>query len=99
MGWLRYLLERWRARGLPSGHYELRFAYDPATTLGQADVHSRHDHIDDAAAAFVHCGAPLKQILWVEHGEPDWLDDLEEARLKHICAAHGYDVDERDYGT
>jgi hypothetical protein len=76
------------------GHYELRIAYSPDTTLGDADVHSRHTTIDAAARAFVHCGSPLKQILYVENGEPDWLNQREQATLERICGEHGYDVDE-----
>lgn len=57
-------------------------------------MHSRHEHIDEAAEAFVLCGAPVKPVLWVEHGEPDWLDEAEERRLVEIAAQHGYEVEE-----
>jgi hypothetical protein len=74
--------------------YELRIAYDSETTLGQSDVRSRHQHIDEAAEAFVRCTAPFKQVLWVEDGEPDWLGPDEERRLAEVCDRHGYDVEE-----
>jgi hypothetical protein len=74
--------------------YELRFAYDLETTLGEADVRSRHEHIDEAAEAFVCCSAPFKQLIWVEDGEPDWLDPVEERRLAEVCDQHGYDLEE-----
>ena len=72
--------------------YELRYAYSSATTLGEAEVRSLHDHIDQAAEAFVRCTAPFKQVLWVEDGEPDWLDSTEQRRLAEVCDRHGYDV-------
>lgn len=75
--------------------YELRIAYDEATTLGQADVRSRHEHIQDAAEAFVFCTAPLKQLLWIdEDGSPDWLDDDEEAVVARVAAQRGLEIDE-----
>jgi hypothetical protein len=69
--------------------YELRIAYEADTTLGEADVRSHHEHLDEAAEAFARCSAPFKQLLWVEDGEPDWLDPDEERRLAEVCDRHG----------
>ena len=80
------------------GYYELRYTYDPDTTLGEADVVCTHEQLHDIAIAFAGCAAPFKQILWVEDGEPDWLDEQEEAYVAAVCAEHGFDVEERDYG-
>ena len=100
MGWPRYLLERWRMRGLPPGHYELRYTYDPNTTLGEAGVRSRHVQLHDAAEAFATCTAPYKQLIWAyDAGCADELDELEERYVEQVCAVHGYLVYERDYGT
>jgi hypothetical protein len=74
--------------------YELRIAYDADTTLGESDVRSRHEHLDEAAEAFVRCSAPFKQLLLVEDGEPDWLDPDEERRLAEVCGRHGLVVEE-----
>jgi hypothetical protein len=74
--------------------YELRIAYELSTTLGEADVRSRHEHIDEAAEAFARCSAPFKQIIWADAEGPDWLDALEERRLAEVCARHGWIVAE-----
>lgn len=74
--------------------YELRIAYSPDSTLGEGDVRSRHEQLAEAAEAFVRCTAPYKQLLWVENGEPDWLDELEQRYVADIAARHGYDVEE-----
>jgi hypothetical protein len=74
--------------------YELRIAYDVDTTLGEAEVRSRHEHIDEAAEAFACCSAPFKQLLRVEDGEPAWLDPHEERRVAEACARRGVVVEE-----
>ena len=48
--------------------------------------------------AFAECAAPFKQILWVEDGEPDWLDKQEQAHVAAVCADLGFDLEEHDYG-
>ena len=100
MGWLRYLRDRWRLRGLPAGRYELRYTYDPNTTLGEAGVRSRHVQLHDAAEAFATCTAPYKQLIWAyDTGGADWLDEGEQSYVAAVCAEHGLDVDERDFGA
>ena len=74
--------------------YELRIAYVLETTLGEADVRSRHGQLDEAAEAFVRCTAPFKQIIWSDENGPDWLDPDEERRLAEICGRHGLVVEE-----
>jgi hypothetical protein len=74
--------------------YEVRYAYTSATTLGEAEVRSRHEQIDEAAEAFVRCTAPFKQIIWSDDDGPDFLDPAEERRLAEVCGRHGYDVEE-----
>ncbi len=64
------------------------------TTLGEADVRSRHEHLDEAAEALARCSAPFKQLIWVEDGEPDWLDPVEQRRVAEVCARHGLVVEE-----
>lgn len=39
----------------------------------------------------------FRQILWVEDGEPDWLDEQEQAYVAAVCADLGFDVEEHDY--
>jgi hypothetical protein len=74
--------------------YELRIAYDADTTLGEGDIRSRHEHLDEAAEAFARCAAPFKQLLRVEDGEPAWLDPDEERRVAEVCARRGLVVEE-----
>ena len=81
-----------------SGFYELRYTYDPDLTLGEADVVCTHEQLHDIAVAFAECAAPFKQILWVEDGEPDWLDKQEQAYVAAVCADLGFDLEEHDYG-
>lgn len=79
--------------------YQVRYAYDCHQEVAKAAIHSRHEHIDDAAREFIRLTAPLKQVVVEEDGELEWLDDLEEARLRSICDRAGYDVEELDGGA
>jgi hypothetical protein len=73
--------------------YELRIAYDVDTTLGEGDVRSRHETIEEAAVAFVTCTAPCKQIIYLcKRGEPSFLDQDDEAVLRHVCALYGLEL-------
>ena len=76
--------------------YQLRYTYDPSETVAGAAIHSRHEHIDDAAEAFIHLTAPFKQVVVDERGELEYLDDLEEARLQSIVERSGYEVEDID---
>jgi hypothetical protein len=51
-------------------------------------------YIDDAARALLDVSAPYTQVVVEEGGELQCLDDLEEARLRGLCARGGYDVEE-----
>jgi hypothetical protein len=85
---------------LPPGRYELRYTYDPNTTLGEADVRSRHVQLHDAAEAFATCTAPYKQLIWsYDAGGADELDEREQKYLERVCAEHGLEVEQRDYGA
>ena len=76
-------------------HYEVRIAYDPNTSVGEADVRSRHDgaHPSDACRAFVECSAPFKQVVFVEDdGELVELDETEEAYFRGFVDGAGQDM-------
>ena len=49
--------------------YQVRYSYDHYEELAKAAIHSRHEHIDDAARAFIRLPAPLKQVVVEEGGE------------------------------
>jgi hypothetical protein len=84
---------------LPPGRYELRYTYDPNTTLGEADVLARADDVRDLADRFAECGAPYKQVVFAfDDGTADWLDELENQVLVDACAKRGLQLEERDYG-
>jgi hypothetical protein len=74
--------------------YQLRYTYDPDQIIGTSAIHSRHEHIDEAAEAFLSLTAPYKQVVVEEDGKLAALDEREESRLQEICDAAGYDVDE-----
>ncbi len=76
--------------------YQVRYAYDPSEAVAGAAIHSTHEHIDDAAEAFIHLTAPFKQIVVDERGELEYLDDIEEARLASIVERSGYEVEDID---
>jgi hypothetical protein len=83
------------ASELPAGRYELRATYDPAKRLGDAEVHSVHAQLHEAAEAFATCAVPFKRLIWVyDDGGADELDELEEKYVAAVCAEHGYDVEE-----
>jgi hypothetical protein len=80
---------------LPPGRYELRYTYNPHTTLGEADVVCTHEQLHEAAEAFATSTAPYKQLIWAyDAGGADWLDELEEKYVAAVCAGHGYDIGE-----
>jgi hypothetical protein len=72
--------------------YELRIAYSADSTLAEGDVHSCHETVKAAAEAFVHCTAPLKQIVVEEASGPRFLDEDEERVLEQVCSRHGFDL-------
>lgn len=76
--------------------YEIRYSYSVHELVARAAIHSRHERIDDAAAAFIRLNAPYKQVVVEEDGELDFLDDEEEARLQALCAKAGWEVEEVD---
>jgi hypothetical protein len=74
--------------------YQLRYAYTPNQPVADAAIHSWHEDIDDAAWAFLSLTAPYKQVVAETlDGELEYLDDVEEARLRSICEVAGYDVE------
>jgi hypothetical protein len=75
--------------------YELRIAYDVDTTLGEANVRSYHDDIEDAAKAFVRCTAPCKQLLHLDDDDKVRFLNADQQRVVVAVAdAFGYDVHE-----
>ena len=49
--------------------YPLGYAYTPNQPIAEAAIHSRHEHIDDAARALLSLTAPYKQAIVEEEGE------------------------------
>ena len=43
--------------------YQVRYSYDHHEELAKAAIHSRHEHIDDAAREFIRLTAPFKQVV------------------------------------